>query len=190
MEIVLASKSPRRKMLLEQLGLDFTIEPSGIDETNVELDNPVNLVKRLSYLKADDVYSNKDQIVIAADTVVSQDGRILGKPANDDEARIMLSDLSDKTHQVISGITIINGREEKTSYEKTNVTFKKLTSHEIDDYIATGEPLDKAGAYGIQAKGAVFVKKIEGCFYNVMGLSLYKLVEMMKDLGWEIELNG
>ena len=190
MKIILASASPRRKILLEQLGLDFIIKPSEIDETKFNLNNPIKLVQKLSYLKADDVYSSKEEIVIAADTVVSKDDLVLGKPADKDEARKMLKSLSNTTHEVISGITIIAGGEVRTSYERTNVTFKKLTNQEIDDYIATGEPLDKAGAYGIQAKGAVLVKKIDGCFYNVVGLSLYRVVEMMKELGWEIELNG
>ena len=190
MEIVLASASPRRKMLLEQLGLEFKIQPSGIDETKIKLDSPSELVQRLSYLKADEVQSRDSQLIIAADTVVSSQNLILEKPKDEEEAKRMLKKLSGRTHQVMTGVTVIKGEKVKTDYEETNVTFKELTSSEIDDYIATGEALDKAGAYGIQAKGAVLVKKIEGCFYNVVGLSLYKLVEMIKEMGLEIKLNG
>ncbi|MFO7819918.1 MAG: Maf family protein [Halanaerobacter sp.] len=186
MEIVLASASPRREMLLEQLGLDFKIEPSEIDETKVRLDSPSKLVQRLSYLKANEVQSEDYQLIIAADTVVSSQNLILEKPRDEEEAKRMLKKLSGTTHQVLTGITVMKGEKVRTDYEETNVTFKELTSNEIDDYIATGEALDKAGAYGIQAKGAVFVKKIEGCFYNVVGLSLYKLVEMVKEMGLEI----
>lgn len=190
MEIILASASPRRKMLLEQLDLDFIVQPSQIDEAKVELEIPSELVQRLSYLKANDVWSKQSQIVIAADTVVSNQNQILGKPANKKEAKEMLINLSGSTHQVMTGITVISSEAVITDYEKTNVTFKQVTEEEIDDYIATGEPLDKAGAYGIQGKGAVFVKKIEGCFYNVVGLSLYRLVKIMSKAGLEIELNG
>lgn len=190
MELILASASPRRKKLLKQLGLNFVVQPSTIDEAEIKLQDPIKLVKKLSYLKAKQVYKKQSQIVIAADTVVSNQNSILEKPVNEKEAREMLTSLSGSTHQVLSGITIINGETSNTDYERTNVSFKELTSQEIDDYIATREPFDKAGAYGIQGKGAVFVKKIEGCFYNVMGLSLYKLVEMMREVGLEIRLDG
>lgn len=190
MEIILASASPRRKMLLEQLGLEFNIQPSNLDESKVELTNPSELVQHLSYLKANEVQSEKSQLVIAADTVVSNKDVILEKPADKTEAKQMLKALSGTTHQVMTGITVLTDQIVSTDYETTNVTFKELTEKEINDYIATGEPLDKAGAYGIQAKGAVFVKKIEGCFYNVVGLSLYRLVQMINEVGLEIELNG
>ncbi|MBM7556179.1 Maf family protein [Halanaerobacter jeridensis] len=190
MEIILASGSPRRKMLLEQLGLDFKVQPSNLDESKVEFTEPSELVQRLSYLKANEVQSDQSQIIIAADTVVSYQDRILEKPASKEEAKQMLKTLSGTTHQVLTGITVIAGEIVNTDYETTNVTFKELTEKEINDYIATGEPFDKAGGYGIQSKGAVFVKGIEGCFYNVMGLSLYKLLQMIKGIGLEIELDG
>jgi septum formation protein len=177
-------------MLLEQLGLEFSIQPSTIDESKVELDSPQNLVTRLSYLKAKDVQNNPDEIVIAADTVVKKENEILEKPVNGLEAKKMLKCLSGTTHQVVTGITILKDDLEISDYESTTVTFRELTTYEIDKYVASGEPLDKAGSYGIQGQGAVFVKKISGCFYNVVGLSLYKLNQMIKELNLEIDLNG
>ncbi|MGM0369379.1 MAG: Maf family protein [Bacillota bacterium] len=190
MDIVLASASPRRKMLLEQLGLEFSIQPSTIDESKVKLDNPQELVTRLSYLKAKDVQNNPDEIVIAADTVVKKENEILEKPANGLEAKKMLKCLSGTTHQVVTGITIIKNDLVVSECEATTVVFRELSNYEIDNYIVSGEPLDKAGGYGIQGQAAVFVKKIVGCFYNVVGLSLYKLSQMMKELNLEIDLNG
>ncbi|MGM0501049.1 MAG: Maf family protein [Bacillota bacterium] len=189
MEIVLASASPRRRMLLEQLGLDFVVQPSTIDESSIAIKEPQELVQQLSYLKASDVKTKESQVVIAADTVVSIGDEILEKPADKCDAKKMLNTLSGTTHQVVTGITIISSDKTVTNYEVTDVFFKKLTNNEIEEYIATGEPLDKAGGYGIQGLGAVFVKKINGCFYNVVGLSLYRLVKMIKKIGLEIELS-
>ena len=190
MEIILASASPRRKMLLEQLGLNFSINPSEIDESIVEIKDPQQLVQRLSYLKASSIKRNQSQIIIGADTVVSNNNKILEKPVDEKEAKRMLRKLSGTTHQVLTGITIINQDRVITDYESTDVQFKELTIAEIEDYVATGEPLDKAGSYGVQGQGAVLVKRIEGCFYNVVGLSLYRLTQMMNEIGLELELSG
>ncbi len=189
-KIILASRSPRRKKLLRQIGLDFEIIASTIDESEVVDSNPQSLVKRLSYLKAKDVAKRNPGIIIAADTVVSLKEEILEKPKNQREAIEMLSNLSGKTHQVFTGITVINEEKVLTDYEKTDVTFRNITAEEIEAYVATGSPMDKAGAYGIQDQGAIFVKKIKGCFYNVMGLSLVKLVEVLDDLGTELNYYG
>lgn len=185
-QIILASASPRRKKLLEGIEIDFKVVPSEIDESKIKLDTPIQLVRRLSYLKAQDVASKEDGIIIAADTVVSLEGNILEKPKDSNEAYQMLNKLSGKTHQVITGIAIINQDNSLIDHQATEVTFKHLTQEEIREYITTGEPLDKAGAYGIQGKGALFVKEIKGCFYNVVGLSLFKLAKMLKELGVKI----
>ncbi|OCL25274.1 septum formation protein Maf [Orenia metallireducens] len=188
-KIILASGSPRRKSLLEQLGLEFKVVVSDVDESKVKEENPKELVKKLSYLKANAVSTDEEEVVIAADTIVCLNNRILEKPKDDKEAFQMLSDLSGRTHQVLTGITVIKGEEAITDYEKTDVTFRELGQKEIKEYVSTGAPLDKAGAYGIQDQGAIFVKKIDGCFYNVVGLSLVKLVEMLRILNVEVVLN-
>lgn len=188
-KIVLASGSPRRKSLLEQLNLEFKVVVSDVDESKVKKKSPKELVKRLSCLKAAAVAKAEEGVIIAADTIVCLNNRILEKPKDDKEAFQMLSDLSGRTHQVLTGITVIKGQEVITDYEKTDVTFRKLGQKEIKEYISTGAPLDKAGAYGIQDQGAIFVKRIDGCFYNVVGLSLVKLVEILRMLGIEVTLN-
>ncbi len=182
-KILLASNSPRRRELLSQAGIDFEVKVSDVDENIGETD-PEELVKKLSRLKAGAVYgNNKDRTVIGADTVVSIDGRILGKPTDKDDAFAMLRMLSGKTHQVFTGVTIFFPGEEpdaepeiKTFAEKTDVTFYELTDEEIENYIETGEPMDKAGAYAIQGKGAVLVEKISGDYNTVVGLPLARTV--------------
>ncbi|PRX28967.1 septum formation protein [Orenia metallireducens] len=188
-KIILASGSPRRKSLLEQLGLKFKVVVSDVDESKVKEVDPKELVKRLSYLKATAVAKVEEGVIIAADTIVCLNNKILEKPKDDKEAFEMLSDLSGRTHQVLTGITVIKGEEALTDYEKTDVIFRDLDKREIREYISTGACLDKAGAYGIQDQGAVFVKKVDGCFYNVVGLSLVKLVEMLRLLDIEVALN-
>ena len=177
--IYLASKSPRRKRLLNQLNLRFEILSVEVDETFYQYENPVHIVKRLSKEKlnlAKQQVSNG--LIITADTIVVLNKKIIGKPANKKDAERILKKLSGKTHAVYTGFSIFNFRNGKTitDYEKTLVTFRKLGIKEITDYIATDSPMDKAGAYGIQDDfGAVFVEKINGCYYNVVGLPLTKL---------------
>jgi septum formation protein len=185
-KIVLASSSPRRKELLEKIGLTFSIDPSDYDE-KLPLDmNPEGIAKIISLQKALKVGQKySDAIIIAADTFGFFRGRIIGKPANTHEAKSILKTLSGKSHRVITGYTILDtsNKQVTTHSIETRVYFKKLTPEEIDNYIKTGEPLDKAGAYGIQGLGSVIVNKIEGDYYNVMGLPLRALAESLKKFG-------
>lgn len=186
MGIVLASRSPRRRQLLEQMGLrDFRIVSSGADETASPSLTPPALVEALSARKAAAVQhaAAAGDLIIAADTVVALDGRILGKPADGPDAFAMLSALSGRRHQVYTGLTVVCGAQRLTEHEVTAVTFRSLSSAEICAYIATGEPMDKAGAYGIQGRGALFVEGIEGDYYNVMGLPVCRLGRILARLG-------
>jgi len=185
--IVLASASPRRASLFELAGFRFEVQPSEINERDEVYTIPEVQVLELSQKKAWKVAeTTKDGLVIGADTIVVLDGRTLGKPENADNARAMLRDLSGRTHIVFTGFTIIEqpAGEIVSDYERTEVTFRALSDSEIDAYVETGSPLDKAGAYGIQDHGALFVSKVSGCFYNVMGFPLsrfyVRLREMMK----------
>lgn len=187
MKIVLASASERRKELLARITKDYDIIVSDFDEDKVPFKGDVSLyVKELSLGKAQDVEQkiNESSIIIAADTVVSLEGEVLGKPKTELHAYNMLKTLSGNTHQVYSGITIINTSNKKIMSEVvcTDVKFSKLTDEEINNYISTKEPMDKAGAYGIQGFGGVFVEEIKGCYYNVVGLPLNKLNKMLKEI--------
>lgn len=186
MGIVLASRSPRRRQLLEQMGLrDFRIVCSDADETASPGLTPPALVEALSARKAAAVQhaAVAGDLIIAADTVVALDGRVLGKPADGPDAFAMLSALSGRRHQVYTGLTVVCGAQRLTEHEVTAVTFRSLSSAEICAYIATGEPMDKAGAYGIQGRGALFVEGIEGDYYNVMGLPVCRLGRILARLG-------
>ncbi|MFW5787694.1 MAG: Maf family protein [Halanaerobiales bacterium] len=188
-KIVLASASPRREELLKQLGLNFTIVPSNIDEDEYSCKNPVKLVKKLSEAKAEDVaVVVEDAIVIAADTVVVYKDEILGKPADKNEAKSMLGKLSGSEHQVYSGITVIssNNNQSITEFDRTEVYMKKLNRDEIDLYIQSGEPMGKAGSYAIQGLGGVFVDRIEGSYFSVMGLPIHLLFDILKEFNISI----
>ena len=186
MKIILASQSPRRKELLERMGIrDFeTISPN-VDESAFRGLPPEELVRRLSAEKAAAVAgkAGEDAIVIAADTVVALEGAVLGKPADELDAFKMLSALSGVRHQVYTGVTVCRGGEKQTAHEVTDVTFRELSEEEIEDYIATGEPMDKAGAYGIQGYGALLIQGISGDYYNVMGLPVCRLSGMLSRFG-------
>ncbi|MDI6820181.1 MAG: Maf family protein [Candidatus Hodarchaeaceae archaeon] len=185
-KITLASASPRRRELLEQVGLPCEVMPSEVAEHNFGMADPETLVKRLALSKARDVARKvKEGIVIGADTVVVYKGKILGKPSDEADAERMLRKISGREHEVMTGLAIvdIDQNEEAVECVKTKVKFRRLSTEEIREYIATGEPLDKAGAYGVQGKGATLVESIEGCYYNVVGLPLAKLIEMLKSLG-------
>ena len=177
--IYLASKSPRRKKLLKQLNLKFKVTSADIDEKIKRNETPLENVKRLSLEKLNKSREHiKKGIIITADTIVVLNDKIIGKPKNKKDAFRILKMLSGKTHFVFTGYSVYNSENGKliNDYEKTAVTFRKLETAEIKDYIETGSPMDKAGAYGIQDDfGAVFVKKINGCYYNVVGLPLAKL---------------
>jgi septum formation protein len=183
--IVLASASPRRQILLKQIGLKFIVHPSGVDEDSIQSNSPADHVLTLSKKKAMEVAKNyNDAIVISADTIVVLDGEIINKPRDSDEAIQMLKKLSGKTHQVYTGFTILDTKTGKfiCDFEVTEVKFRELSEEEIKEYVATGSPLDKAGAYGIQDDyGAVFVERINGCFYNVVGFPLTKFYLRMKE---------
>ena len=178
-KIFLASKSPRRRKLLKQLGLNFKSFSIDLHEEILDGEHPVQTVKRLALHKSQKAVKKVDSgIVITADTIVVLDSEIIGKPKNENDAFKILSKLSGRTHTVYTGFVIhnIDTNKKIIDYEKTKVTFRKLSATEIKDYIHTGSPMDKAGAYGIQDDfGAVFVKKIDGCYYNVVGLPLAKL---------------
>lgn len=187
--LILASSSSRRIEILKNLGLEFEVIPSNFEESLVD-DQPQRLVCKLAESKAKDVISKvpSDSIIIAADTVVVKDKRIFGKPKSQNEAYEMLRELSGSSHKVVTGICIVDNINELevADYEETTVYFKELSDDEIWNYIKTGEPIDKAGAYGIQSLGGLFVKKIDGCYFNVMGLPVYKLYTMMGELGINI----
>lgn len=185
MTIVLASGSPRRKELLEMLKVkNLEIIPAQGEEAAHPEMPPEELVKALSLAKAEEIAALRpDAIVIGADTVVSCDGRILGKPKTEAEAYQMLKLLSGRTHSVFTGVTVYQNGAFHCESEQTGVTFLDLSDDDINRYIATGECMDKAGAYGAQGYASVFVSKIEGDFFNVMGLPLCRLGQMLKKLG-------
>ncbi len=186
MDIILASHSPRRRELLERMGLaGFRVVSPDVDEHMEEDLPPAQLVCRLSQRKARAVREQvgDEGLIIAADTVVALDGAVLGKPADELAAFKMLSTLSGVRHQVYTGLTVLRGGEEHTEYEVTDVSFRELTQGEIEDYIRTGEPMDKAGAYGIQGYGALFISGIQGDYYNVMGLPVCRLGQLLETLG-------
>ena len=186
MDIILASQSPRRRELLERMGLTgFRVVSPDVDEHMEEDLPPAQLVCRLSQRKARAVREQvgDEGLIIAADTVVALDGTVLGKPADELAAFKMLSTLSGVRHQVYTGLTVLRGGEEHTEYEVTDVSFRELTQGEIEDYIRTGEPMDKAGAYGIQGYGALFISGIQGDYYNVMGLPVCRLGQLLETLG-------
>ncbi len=184
--IYLASQSPRRKILLKQIGLKFTSFSFDLDEKIFDNESPIKTVKRLASQKmivAETIKS--DGIIITADTIVVLKGKIIGKPKNKKDAKTILEQLSKNKHFVYTGFAIKNSVSNKIiiDYEKTEVTFRELSSKEIKDYIASGSPMDKAGAYGIQDDfGAVFVSKINGCYYNVVGLPLSKVYSALKEI--------
>ena len=184
--IYLASKSPRRKKLLEQINIKFTSFSVNIKEELNDGEHPVQTVKRLAESKMK-IAKNKvsDGIIITADTIVVLDNKIIGKPKNKTHAEKILKLLSGKTHFVYTGFVVLNTLTGKkiTGYSRTSVTFRKLYRDEILDYIKSGSPMDKAGAYGIQDDfGAVFVEKISGCYYNVVGLPLTKVYNALKEV--------
>lgn len=182
--IILASQSPRRRELLTQMGLLFEILPSDNEEILDMTLSPEDAIAELSKQKAMDVWerSAPDAVVIAADTMVISGDEIMGKPQNADDAFRMLKKLSGSTHQVITAVTLIKADASDTRVSVTDVTFRSLSDSEILRYIDSGEPMDKAGAYGIQEKGAVLVSRIEGDFYGVMGLPVCLVKQMLDDM--------
>ena len=192
MRIILASASPRRKQLLEQMGLKFDIIISNKEESNPQDLALEKIPVELAYNKAMDIASqiHEPAVVIGADTVVVKDG-ILGKPKDREEARQMLYMLQGQTHQVITGLALVNPwtGEVQKGYEKTLVEMTTLTLKEIESYVKTGEPMDKAGGYGIQGLAGIFISRIEGCYFNVMGLPIHLLWNMLKEFGVNVFAN-
>ena len=185
MKIVLASQSPRRRELLGKMGLTFTTQSPNIDEEAIQGLPAPELVKALSREKALHIAKSQspDAIVIGSDTVVVLDGAVLGKPASPVQAADMLSALSGRSHEVCTGVTICQGDRILSETEVTQVTFRTLTPEEIHWYVQTGEPMDKAGAYGIQGYGALFVEGIQGDYSNVVGLPVCRLGRMLLSFG-------
>ena len=200
--VILASGSPRRIELLNALGLDFTAEPPAFDENSLiemfpslDADEKMGgLVEKIAAEKAKSAAANFNGpgIFIAADTLVVLDGRALGKPSDEEDARRMLELLSGRTHKVATGICIFEkpGGSCRTSHVITEVTFKDLSNQEIENYLRSGEPMDKAGAYGIQGKGGLLVEGIRGCYYNVVGLPLPELYSMLREFGIDLLASG
>jgi len=183
-KIILASGSPRRASLLDQVGISYDRIIPDVDESAYAHLPPSEQVSHLSKAKAVAVLNKGVKYpVVAADTLVCLERNVLGKPARREDAFEMLRTLSGRWHQVYTGLTVAAGDKISTSYEVTDVRFRELTDREIDEYIATGEPMDKAGAYGIQGKGALLVERIEGDYYNIVGLPLMRLWVMLKELG-------
>ena len=186
MELILGSQSPRRRELLGLTGLDFTVRVADIDETMDADKAPFDEVARVSREKAMAVARKPGDVVIAADTIVVCGGKVLGKPRNEEDAFRILSLLSGRDHEVMTGMTVLRGDEIVTHTEVTKIHFRQLHPDEIRAYIATGEPMDKAGAYGIQGGAALFADQMEGDYYNVMGLPVCRLAMILRSFGLPI----
>lgn len=186
MQLILASASPRRKELLGLFGLPFVVRAADIDETMNPENAPYDEVARVSRRKALAVQRTEDDVVIAADTIVVCEGKILGKPHDTAEAKAMLALLSGRDHQVMTGCTVLRGETGKTVTEVTDLHFRPLSQKEIDRYVASGEPMDKAGAYGIQGGAALFCQRMVGDYYNVMGLPVCRLGQMLREVAPEV----
>jgi len=186
MQLILASQSPRRKELLGLFHIPFSVRAADIDETMDPHKPPQEEVARVSRAKANAVCAGTEDVVIAADTIVVLEGRVLGKPADAEDAVRMLSDLSGRDHQVMTGVTVRRAGQCLTCTEITDIHFRPLSQKEILAYVATGEPMDKAGAYGIQGGAALFAEKMHGDYYNVMGLPVCRLWQMLQEIAPEI----
>ncbi len=186
MNLILASQSPRRRELLGLFRIPFTVQVADIDETMDPGASACSEVARVSHLKALAIGRGPEDVVVAADTIVVCEGRILGKPRTEAEAIEMLSLLSGRDHQVMTGLTVLCGDREVVCTEITDLHFRPLSQGEIKAYVATGEPMDKAGAYGIQGGAALFCPRMEGDYYNVMGLPVCRLFEILKELAPEL----
>lgn len=186
MQLILASGSPRRKELLSLFGVPFTVRAADIDETMDPNKAPFDEVARVSRLKALAVPREKDDVVVAADTIVVCGSAVLGKPHSREEAIRMLTALSGRDHQVMTGCTVVRGEKAETFTEVTDLHFRPLGEAEIARYVDSGEPMDKAGAYGIQGGAALFCEKIVGDYYNVMGLPVCRLGQVLRKVAPEI----
>ena len=183
--IVLASASPRRRHLLEMLGIQHVVQPADVDETRLPGEIPEAMAVRLAVAKASAVHVRRpDDVVLAADTVVTIDEQVLGKPDDATDAERMLALLSGRCHRVVTGVALVlPGGDVRDRYDVTHVWFRELSPELIRAYVATGEPLDKAGSYGVQGVGAVLVDRVDGDFFSVMGLPLRLVVELLEEAG-------
>jgi septum formation protein len=188
MKLILASASPRRAEILRDAGISFSVLSSAIDETPVPGETPQQLVQRLANAKAELVVARSvgPAIILAADTEVVLESQTLGKPRSANDARRMLEMLSGRTHSVVTGVSLVRLPEmdRRQFVENTNVHFQKLSQDEISRYLSTGEPFDKAGAYAIQGRAGRYIPRIEGCYFNVVGLPLARVVAELHELGW------
>jgi len=192
MKLILASASARRAEILHDAGFSFVVLSSAIDETPMAGESPVELVQRLADAKAELVAARAvgPAIIIAADTEVVLDGHVLGKPRTSEDARQMLTKLSGRTHSVLTGVTLVRlpDAERRSFVETTNVNFVPISDQEITRYLATGEPFDKAGSYAIQGRAGRYVPRIEGCYFNIVGLPLARVCRELSELGWSEDL--
>lgn len=186
MQLILASASPRRKELMGLFSIPFTVRVADIDETMDDTKPPFDEVARVSRLKAAAIQRQPEDVVIAADTIVVCDGKVLGKPADEADAFRMLRMLSGKDHQVMTGLTVLRGDTAAVCTEVTGIHFRELSDREIEAYIRTGEPMDKAGSYGIQGGAALFAEKIVGDYFNVVGLPVCRLGQLLKEIAPEL----
>lgn len=186
MNLILGSQSPRRRELLGLLRRPFIVRVADIDETMDSRLSPAEEVARVSRLKAEAIGRESEDVVIAADTIVVCDGQVLGKPRDEADAYRMLRLLSGRKHQVMTGLTVLRGNRAVTCTEVTDIHFRPLSDQEIYSYIRTKEPMDKAGAYGIQGGAALFAQRLEGDYFNVVGLPLCRLGEILRQLAPEI----
>lgn len=179
--LILASSSPRRQALLKQAGIAFSIRIPDVDESQVTVHDPIEKVKQLATIKAENIVLHSEQeVILSADTVVSYKQRIFEKPPHKEDAYQMLSALSGEVHEVVTGVMIRSLQKEIVFAERTQVVFWPLTDEELEWYVSTNEPYDKAGGYGIQSLGAMFVKEIRGDYYNVVGLPISRVVRELR----------
>jgi septum formation protein len=189
--VILASASPRRRELLTLVGIEHEVRPADIDESLLPGEAPAAHAERLARTKAHTIAAREPgAVVIAADTIVVVDGDVLGKPRGEEDARAMLQRLSGRTHTVLTAIAVARATRMESAVESVDVTFRALTADEIVAYIATGEPMDKAGAYGIQGYGATIVERVDGDYFSVMGLGLRRLIDLLERVGAPYRFQG
>ncbi len=184
--LVLASASPRRAHILQELGVSFTVRPANVDESLLPGEDGSTAAERLARAKALAVSEDEDLPVLAADTIVLCDDDVLGKPVDEEEARAMLRRLSGRTHEVVTGVCLVGRDQAHSGVERTQVTIAPLTDDDVAWYVATGEPLDKAGAYHIGGKGALFIEEIQGSPSNVAGLPVHLLLQLVRASGLDL----
>lgn len=189
--VILASQSPRRRELLSLIGISHAVQPADIDESMLPNEDPRAHCERLARQKVEVIAAREpDALVIGSDTIVILDGEILGKPADEAEARATVARLSGRSHVVMTAVAVRYRGQERTAVEEVGVTFHPLSAAQIAEYVATGEPMDKAGAYGIQGYGATIVARVDGDYFAVMGLPLQRLVRLLAELGVRYRFGG